>query len=172
MVSKIYKLFTAYRDHESYDVFSFPLCFRFRSTPPISSNGIASVQLAARHGCRSDPRKGAVMKNPYEVLRAKEQMVDQLRRETEVLQFVIGLLDREDGADTSPAYTPSGWPAVYLLTNSGRLEVVAGDTPRLRFAGRMRMPVEVTRIGDEFHIFVPTPQPSDVSSGLLEEGAA
>ena len=112
------------------------------------------------------------MKNPYEVLRVKEQRVYQLRCETETLRFVIGLLDREDGADASPANTPSGRRAVYLRTNSGRLEVVVEDTLRLRFAGRMRMPVEVTGIGNKFHIFVPTPQPSDVSSGLLETGAA
>jgi hypothetical protein len=113
-----------------------------------------------------------IMKNPYEVLRVKEERVYQLRCETETLRFVIGLLDREDGADASPANTPSGRPAVYLRTNSGRLEVVVEGTLRLRFAGRMRMPVEVMRIGNEFHIFVPTPQPSCVSSGLLEEGAA
>ena len=112
------------------------------------------------------------MKNPYEALRIKEERVHQLRRETEVLRFVIGLLDTDDGADGSPAGSPSGRPAVYLLTNSGRLEVVVGGTPRLRFAGRMRMPVEVMRVGNEFHIFVPTPQPSCVSSELLEEGAA
>jgi len=112
------------------------------------------------------------MKNPYEVLRVKEEILDHVRRETEVLQFVIGLLDREDRADASPAKTPSGRPAVYLLANSGRLEIVVGGTPRLRFAGRMRMPVEVMRIGNECHIFVPAPQPSRISSGLLEEGAA
>ena len=116
--------------------------------------------------------EGAVMKNPYEVLRVKEERVYQLRRETEALRFVIGLLDRDDGADTSPANAPSGQPAVYFLTNSGRLEVVVGDMPRLRFAGRMRMPVEVMRIGTEFHIFVLTPQPSCLSSELLEDGAA
>jgi len=116
--------------------------------------------------------EGAVMKNLYEVLRGKEERVHQLRRETAVLRFVIGLLDREDGADASPAHAPSGRPAVYLLTNSGRLEVVVGGTPRLRFAGRMRWPLEVMRIGNEFHIFVSTPQPTCVSSGLLEEGAA
>src|SRR6267143_4148532 len=116
--------------------------------------------------------EGAVMKNPYEVLRVKEERVHQLRWETEALRFVIGLLDREDGADASPANTPSGRPAVYLLTNSGRLEVVVGGTARLRFAGPIRMPVEVMRIGNEFHIFVRTPQPNCASSGLLEEGAA
>lgn len=117
-------------------------------------------------------RKGAIMKNANEVLRAKEERVDQLRWETEALRFVIGLLDGEDGADAAPANTPSGRPAVYLLTNSGRLEVVVGGAPRLQFAGRMYMPVEVMRIGNEFHIFVPTPQPSCASSELLEEGAA
>jgi len=114
------------------------------------------------------------MKNPYEVLRAKEVRVYQLRWETEALRFVIGLLDGEDGADADafPANPQRGRPAVCFLTNSGRLEVVVGGTPRLRFAGRMRMPVEVMRIGNEFHIFVPTPQPSCVSSGLREEPAA
>ena len=112
------------------------------------------------------------MKNPYEVLRVKEERVYQLRCETETLRFVIGLLDREDGADASPANTPSGRPAVCLLTNLGRLEVVVEGTLRLRFAGRMHMPVEVMRIGNEFHIFVPTPRRGCVSSGLLEEGAA
>ena len=101
--------------------------------------------------------EGAIMKNPYEVLRVKEEMVYQLRSETDALRFVIGLLDRENGTDTSPANPQSGRPAVYLLTNSGRLEVVVGGAARLRFAGHTRMPVEVMRIGNEFHIVVPTP---------------
>ena len=73
------------------------------------------------------------MKNLYEVLHSKEEMVCQLRRETEELRFLIGLLDREDGADASlanasAANASSGRPSVYLLTNSGRLEVVVrGD---------------------------------------------
>ena len=118
-------------------------------------------------------RKGGIMKNANEVLRVKEERVDQLRWETEALRFVIGLLDGEDRADASPANTPSGRPAVYLLTNSGRLEVVVEGTPRLQFAGRMQMPVEVMRIGDQCHIFLPTSQPSCTSSSeLLEEGAA
>ena len=116
-------------------------------------------------------REGAVMKNPYEVLHSKEKMVCQLRRETEELRFLIGLLDGEEKADASPANPPSG-PAVYLLTNSGRLEVVVRDTARLRFGGQMRMPMEIMRVGNEFHIFVPTLKPRGVSSGLLEEGAA
>jgi len=119
---------------------------------------------------------GAVMKNPYDVLRSKEEKVCQLRRETEELRFLIGLLDREDRdaspANASPATTSSGRPAAYLLTNSGRLEVVVRGAPRLRFGGQMRMPMEIMRIGNEFHIFVPTPEPSGVASGLLEEGAA
>jgi len=110
------------------------------------------------------------MKNLYEVLRSKEEEVCQLRRETEALRFLIGVLDREDGAGASPANPPSGPNAVYLLTNSGRLEVVVQGTPRLRFGGQMRMPMEIMRIGNEFHIFVPPPQPTRVSSGLLEEG--
>jgi hypothetical protein len=112
------------------------------------------------------------MKNPYEVLRVKEQMVHQLRQETEVLQFLVGLLDREDGTEASPANPPGGRPAAFLLANSGRLQVVVGGMPRLRFPGRMRMPVEVMRIGNECHIFVPTPQPGSDSSELPEEGAA
>ena len=112
------------------------------------------------------------MKNPYEVLQSKEEMVCQLRRETEALRFLIGLLDGEDGADVSPATPPSGPSAVYLLTNTGRLEVVVQGAPRLRFGGQMQMPMEIMRIGNEFHIFVPTPQPTRVSSGKLEEGAA
>jgi hypothetical protein len=112
------------------------------------------------------------MKNLYEVLRLKEEEVCQLRRETEALRFLIGVLDREDGADTSPANPPSGPNAVYLVTNSGRLEVVVQGAPRLRFGGQMRMPMEIMRIGNEFHIFLPTPHASGVSSGLLEEGAA
>jgi hypothetical protein len=109
------------------------------------------------------------MKNPYEVLHSKEELVCQLRRETEALRFLIGLLDRED----SPANpTPSGPSAIYLLTNSGRLEVVVQGTPRLRFGGQMRMPMEIVRIGNEFHIFLQTPLVSGVSSRLLEEGAA
>jgi hypothetical protein len=123
------------------------------------------------YGCRIDPRR-AVMKNPYEVLHSKEEMICQLRRETEALRFLIGLLDSEDGADVSPANPPSEPSAVYLLTNSGRLEVVMQGAPRLRFGGQMRMPMEIMRIGNEFHIFVPTPQPTRVSSGLREEGAA
>jgi hypothetical protein len=110
------------------------------------------------------------MKNPYEVLHSKEEMVCQLRRETDVLRFLIGLLEREDRADSSPANPSSEPSAVYLLTNSGRLEVVVQGTPRLRFGGQMRMPMEIMRIGNEFHIFVPPPQPTRVSSGLLEEG--
>jgi hypothetical protein len=43
------------------------------------------------------------MKNLYEVLRSKEEEVCQLRRETEALRFLIGLLDREDATDASPA---------------------------------------------------------------------
>lgn len=97
------------------------------------------------------------MKNPYEVLHSKEEMVCQLRRETEALRFLIGLLDSEDVADASPANPPSGPNAVYLLTSSGRLEVVVQGTPRLRFGGPMRMPMEIMKIGNEFHIFVPTP---------------
>jgi hypothetical protein len=112
------------------------------------------------------------MKNLYEVLHSKEKMVCQLRRETEELRFLIGLFDREDWADASPANPPSGPPAVYLLTNSGRLEVVVRDTPRLRFGGQMRMPMEIMRVGNEFHIFVPSLKPRAVSSELLEEGAA
>jgi hypothetical protein len=112
------------------------------------------------------------MKNPYEVLHLKEEMVCQLRRETEVLRFLIGLLDREDPAEASPANAPNGSSAVYLLTNSGRLEVVVKGTPLLRFGGQMRMPMEITRIGNEFHIFLPAPQPTRVFSGLLKEGAA
>lgn len=117
-------------------------------------------------------REGAIMKNPYEVLRSKEEEICQLRHETEALRFLIGLLDKEDPADASPANPPNGSSAVYLLTKSGRLEVVVRDAPRLRFCGEMRMPMEIMRIGNEFHIFVPTPQPDRVSSGLLEEGAA
>ena len=79
--------------------------------------------------------EGAVMKNPYEVLRARERRVDQLRRETVALRFLIGLLDREEEADTVPAKVPSRRPATYLQTNSGRLEVIVGETTRLRFAG-------------------------------------
>jgi hypothetical protein len=112
----------------------------------------------------------AVLKNLYEVLRSKEEEVCQLRRETEALRFLIGLLDREDAADASPASPPNGSGTVYLLTKSGRLEVIVGDATRLRFSGEMRMPMEIMRIGNEFHIFVPTPQPNRVS--LLEEGAA
>src|SRR5271169_5553920 len=105
-------------------------------------------------------------------------MVCQLRRETAELRFLVGLLDGEDKADASsanaaPANPASGRPAVYLLTNSGRLEVVVRGTPRLQFAGPMRMPMEILRMGNEFHIFVRTPQPGGVSSGvLLEKGAA
>jgi hypothetical protein len=112
------------------------------------------------------------MKNLYEVLRSKEEEVCQLCRETEALRFLIGVLDREDGASASPADPPSGPNAVYLLTNSGRLEVVVQGTPRLRFDGQTQMPIEILRIGNEFHIFLPTPQASGVSSGPLEEGAA
>jgi len=102
------------------------------------------------------------MKNPYEVLRVKEQKVCQLRRETEALRFVIGLVDdKEAGAKASPANaTPDARPAVYLVTNSGRLEVVVGGTPRLRFDGQMCMAVEVTRTENAFRISVPTPQPT------------
>jgi hypothetical protein len=116
--------------------------------------------------------EGAVMKNPYEVLRCKEEMVCQLRRETEALRFLVGLLDREDRTEASPANLPNGRATVYLLTNSGRLEVVVRGTPRLRFAGPMHMPMEIERMGNAFHIFVPTPQPGRVSSELPEEGAA
>jgi len=117
------------------------------------------------------------MKNLYDVLHSKEEMVCQLLRETEALRFVVGLLDREERADVSPADaspadTSSARPAVYLLTNSGRLEVVVKGAPRLRFAGPMRMPMEIQRVGNEFHIFVPSPQPGGASSELLEEGAA
>ena len=126
---------------------------------------------------RKRPTKGAVVKNPYEVLRLKEEKVCQLRQETQALRYLIGLFDREDKAEASPANTspanPSSGPAaVYLLTNSGRLEVVVRGASRLRFAGPMRMPMEIMRIGNEFHIFVPTPQAGGVSSGPLEEGAA
>ena len=107
------------------------------------------------------------MKNRNEALSAKEQAV----RETEALRFVLGLLDKEDGPDPSPANTPGGRPAIRVLTNSGRLEVVVGDTPRLRFDGRLSMAVEVREIGNEFHIFLPTPQPGDTSLEP-EEGAA
>jgi hypothetical protein len=116
--------------------------------------------------------KRQVMKNLYEVLRSKEEEVCQLRRETEALRFLIGLLDREDATDASPATPPNGSGTVYLLTKSGRLEVIVRDAPRLRFSGEMRMPMEITKIGNEFHIFVPTPQPNRVPSGLLQEGAA
>ena len=118
------------------------------------------------------------MKNPYEVLRSKEEKVCQLRRETAELRFLVGLLDGENKSDASSANAAlanpaSGRPAVYLLTNSGRLEVVVRGTPRLRFAGPMRMPMEILRMGNDFHIFVRTPQPGRVSSGLLlEKGAA
>ncbi len=112
------------------------------------------------------------MKNLYEVLRSKEEEVYQLRRETEALRFLIRVLDREDAAGTSPANPPNGPNAVYLLTNSGRLEVVVQGTPRLRFDGQTQMPIEILRIGNEFHIFLPSPQASGVSSGPLEEGAA
>jgi len=117
------------------------------------------------------------MKNLYDVLHSKEEMVCQLRRETEDLRFLIGLLDREDGGGASPANatladSPSGGPAVYLLTNSGRLEVVVQGTPRLRFAGAMRMPMEILRVGNEFHIFVPNPEPGGAPFGPVEEAAA
>ena len=112
------------------------------------------------------------MKNPYEVLGLKEEKAFQLRWETEALRFVIGLLDREDEEDASPANTPDGRPAIRCLTNSGRLEVVVGGAPRLRFAGRMCLPVEVMSIGNELHIFVPTPQPGSASSSQLKEEAA
>jgi hypothetical protein len=112
------------------------------------------------------------MKNLYEVLRSKEEEVCQLRRETEALRFLIGLLDREDSADASRASPPNESGTVYLVTRSGRLEVIVRDTPSLRFSGEMRMPMEITKIGNEFHIFVPTPQPNRVPSGLLQEGAA
>lgn len=116
------------------------------------------------------------MKDPYEVLRSKEEMVCQLRRETEELRFLIGLLDK-DGADEFPAgaslaEAPSGAAAVYLLTNSGRLEVVVRGTPRLRFGGQMRMPMEIVRIGNDFHIFVSTAHARRAASELLEQGAA
>lgn len=112
------------------------------------------------------------MKNLYEVLRSKEEEVCQLRRETEALRFLIGLLDREDAADPPPTNLPNARPAAYLLTNSGRLEVVVQGTSLLRFSGEMRMPMEITEIANEFHIFVPTPQPSRVSSELPKEGTA
>jgi hypothetical protein len=41
------------------------------------------------------------MKNPYEVLKMKEQEIDRVRSEVEALRVVAGLLD-EDQA-TSPA---------------------------------------------------------------------
>ena len=116
--------------------------------------------------------EGAVMKSLYEVLRSKEEEVCQLRRETEALRFLIGLFDRGDTAHASPANSPNGSSAVYPLTKSGRLEVIVRDAPGLRFSGEMRMPMEIVRIGNEFHIFVPVPQANRVSSGLLEEGAA
>lgn len=111
------------------------------------------------------------MKNPYEVLRSKEEMLCQLLQERETLRFLIELLDKdkEDSADASPADSPSPRPAVYLLTNSGRLEAVVRGAPRLHFAGQMRMPMEILEIDNEFHIFV---QPSRVSSELVEEAAA
>jgi hypothetical protein len=112
------------------------------------------------------------MKNLYEILRSKEEEVCQLRRETEALRFLIGLLDREDATDASPATPPNGSGTVYLLTKSGRLEVIVRDAQRLRFSGEMRMPMEIMKIGNEFHIFVPPPQPNRVPSGHFEEGAA
>jgi hypothetical protein len=112
------------------------------------------------------------MKNLYEVLRSKEEEVCQLRRETEALRFLIGLLDREDATDASPATPPNESGTVYLLTKSGRLEVIVRDAQRLRFSGEMRMPMEIMKIGNEFHIFVPPPQPNRVPFGLFEEGAA
>jgi len=163
-------------DDESYDFRSSPI-LSLRSDPTVSSMERPVVQLAGPgNGCGSDP-EGAVMKNLYEVLHSKEEMVCQLRRETEELRFLIGLLDREDGTDASLANASatnasSRRPAVYLLTNSGRLEVVVRGAPRLRFAGPMRMPMEILRVGNEFHIFVPTPEPGGASSGLIEEGAA
>src|SRR5271165_4534824 len=121
------------------------------------------VQLAGPVVVAETTHEGALMKNLYEVLRSKEEMVCRLRRETEALRFLVGLVDREDRVGASPANPPSRRPAVYLLTNSGRLEVVVRGTPRLRFAGQMRMPMEIMRMGNEFHIFVPTPQPRRVS---------
>jgi len=150
-------------------IYSPSLYFRCEVTPGFE---YMSGQCTASTLVAEATREGAVMKNPYEVLRSKEEEVCQLRRETEALRFLIGLLDREDAADASPANPPNGSSAVYLLTKSGRLEVVVRDTPRLRFSGEMRMPMEILRVGNEFHIFVPTPQPDRVFSGLLEEGAA
>jgi len=75
--------------------------------------------------------------------------------ETDALRYLIGLLDKQDAADASPANPPGARPAVYLLTNSGRLEVVVQGTLGLRFGGQMRMPMEIMRIGNEFHILVP-----------------
>jgi len=148
-----------------------PLCI-FAEKSPGFEYGIARCPTGRPGKVAEATREGAFMKNLYQVLRSKEEMVCQLRRETEELRFLIGLLDREDGADASPANPPSGRPAVYLLTNSGRLEVVVEGTPRLQFAGQMRMPMEIIRIGNDFHIFIPTPQPGDDSSGFLEEGVA
>ena len=111
------------------------------------------------------------MRKPQEVQHRDEETVDQLRREAEALRFVLGLFDREDGADASPADTSSARPAVRLLKNSERLEVVVEGAPCLRFDGRMSMAVEVMRTENEIRVFVPIPQPDD-SSMQLEEGAA
>lgn len=113
-------------------------------------------RLAAEHGCRSNQE--AVMKNPYEVLRVKEQRIRQLRREMETLRFVIGLFDRDNQTDPTPD-TP-GEPSSVYVTKEGRLEVVVGGTPRLQFGGRMRMALEVVSVGDEFHILVPPLDPA------------
>ena len=159
-------------DGESYDLFLLRV-LSLRSDPTVSTMEWPVFPTGRARQLGADAtRNGAVMKNPYEVLHSKEEMVCQLRRETEALRFLIGLLDTEDGADASPANPPSGPNAVYLLTNSGRLEVVVQGTPRLRFGGQMRMPMEIMRIGNEFHIFLPTPQASCVSSRLVEKGAA
>jgi virulence-associated protein VagC len=111
------------------------------------------------------------MKKPQEVQLVNEETVDQLRGEAEALRFVLGLFDGENGANVSPADTLGGRPAVRLLKNSERLEIVVEGTPSLRFAGRMSTAVEVMRTGNEIRIFVPIPQSSD-SSFQLEEGAA
>lgn len=111
------------------------------------------------------------MKNPYEVLRSKEEMLCQLLREAETLRFLIELLDQDqvESADASAANPRNPRATVYLLTDSGRLEAVVQGAPRLHFAGQMRMPMEILGVGNEFHIFV---EPSRASSGVVEEAAA
>jgi hypothetical protein len=109
------------------------------------------------------------MNNLYEVLHSKEEMLCQLLREAEALRLLIGLLDKDDSADSSPSDPTSAQPAVYLLTNSGRLEAVVQGAQRLHFAGQMRMPMEIMEVGNEFHIFV---QSSRTSPAVAEEAAA